>query len=115
MCYNLLRERKDESMRTRAVKKTRSKQGPERRKQVNLRVEPALYQALETVARQERRSVPQAARRLMEEGLRHHAGGQLPADDTAAHEIGALAARGGAFDWLADEPELYDDTSGEPV
>ena len=39
----------------------------------------------------------------------------MPADDTATPEIGALAAGGGAFDWLADEPELYDDTSGEPL
>lgn len=102
-------------MRTGAAKKTRIKKVPGRRKQVNLRVEPALYQALETVARQERRSVPQAARQLMEEGLRHHASGGIPADDTTTHEIAALAARGGAFDWLADEPELYDDTAGEPV
>jgi hypothetical protein len=102
-------------MRTGAAKKTRSDNVPGRRKQVNLRVEPALYQALETVARQERRSVSQAARQLMEEGLRHHAGGRIPADDTAAQEIATLAARGGAFDWLADVPELYDDTSGEPV
>jgi hypothetical protein len=102
-------------MRTGAAKKARTKEVPGRRKQVNLRVEPALYQALETVARQERRSVPQAARQLIEEGLRHHASGGMPAEDTAAHEIAALAASGGAFDWLADEPELYDDTSGEPV
>ena len=51
----------------------------------------------------------------MEEGLRHHVGGPPPTDDAVAHEIAALAARGGAFDWLDDEPELYDDTSGEPV
>lgn len=102
-------------MRTGAAKKRPLKTIVGRRKQVNLRVEPALYQALETVARQERRSVPQAARQLIEEGLRHHAGGRMPPDDTAAHEIAALAASGGAFDWLADEPELYDDTSGEPV
>src|SRR6266404_9790583 len=101
-------------MRTGTARKTRIKRVADPRKQVNLRVEPALYQALETVARQERRSVPQAARQLMEEGLRHHAGGHLPAEDTAAEEIAALAARGGAFDWLADESELYDDTSGEP-
>lgn len=67
------------------------------------------------IARQERRSVPQAARHLLEEGLRHHTGGALAVDDTAADEIAALAARGGAFDWLVDEPELYDDTSGEPL
>jgi hypothetical protein len=85
------------------------------RRQVNLRVEPALYRALEVVARQERRSVPQAARRLMEEGLRRHTVGDVSTDDTAAEQIGGLAAAGGAFDWLADEPNLYDDTSGEPV
>jgi hypothetical protein len=102
-------------MRTGAAKQRRIKKVPGRRKQVNVRVEPALYQALETVARQERRSVPQAARQLMEEGLRSHAGGRIPADDTASHEIAALAARAGAFDWLADEPDLYDDTAGEPV
>ena len=102
-------------MRTGAAKKTPVKKAPGRQKQVNLRVEPALYQALETVARQERRSVPQAARHLMEEGLRHHVGGRTPTDDTAAHEIAGLAASGGAFDWLADEPELYDDAAGEPV
>lgn len=87
----------------------------QRQVQVNVRVEPAMYQALETMARQERRSVPQAARQLMEEGLRHHTAGRTSADDTEAHEIAALAARGGAFDWLADELELYDDTAGEPI
>ena len=87
----------------------------DRRKQVNVRVQPALYQALETVARQERRSVPQAALQLMEEGLRAHTGSRRAADDTAAHEIVRLAAAGGAFAWLTDEPDLYDDTSGEPV
>jgi hypothetical protein len=80
---------------------------------VNLRVEPALYQALEAVAQQERRSVPQAARELMEAGLRHHVGN--PTDDTPTREIAALAAGGEAFDWLENEPELYDDTSGEPL
>ena len=80
-----------------------------------MRVEPALYQALETVARQERRSVPQAARELIEAGLRQHSGGLNPTDDTPARELAVLAARGGAFDWLENEPDLYDDTSGEPL
>ena len=101
-------------MRTGSAKKP-AKSAPGRRKQVNRRVEPGFYQALETVARQERRSVPQAARELMEEGLRHHVGGPIATDDTPAREIAALAGGGGAFDWLANEPELYDDTSGEPL
>ena len=36
-------------------------------------------------------------------------------DDTSSQEIAHLAAAGGAFDWLAEEPELYDDTCGEPL
>jgi hypothetical protein len=30
-------------------------------------------------------------------------------------QLAALAISAGAFDWLADEPDLYDDASGEPV
>ena len=36
-------------------------------------------------------------------------------DDIPAHEIAALAMAGGAFDGLAHEPALYDDTHGEIV
>ncbi len=37
-------------------------------------------------------------------------------DDTPApSEIARLATAGGAFDWLADEPDLYDDTCGEAI
>ena len=64
------------------VKTTQKKAGEvERRKQMNIRVEPALYQALEALARQERRSVPQAALQLLEEGLRHRTGSRAMADD----------------------------------
>ena len=89
-----------------------ARRGP---RQVNIRVEPALYRAVEVVARQERRSIGQAARQLLEEGLRHRvtAGGTL--DDTSSRQIARLAAAGSAFDWLAAEPDLYDDSVGEPV
>ncbi len=30
-------------------------------------------------------------------------------------ELAALAQHGGAFDWLADEPDLYSLADGEPV
>jgi hypothetical protein len=86
-----------------------------RRKQVNIRLEAALYQTLQAIARQERRSVPQTALHLLEAGLRQRVGGQVSEDDTPSREIAALAAAGGAFDWLADEPDLYDDTCGEPL
>jgi antitoxin (DNA-binding transcriptional repressor) of toxin-antitoxin stability system len=36
-------------------------------------------------------------------------------DDIPSREIAALAMSGGAFNWLADEPELYDDTCGETI
>ncbi len=36
-------------------------------------------------------------------------------DDVPVSELAALAAAGGAFDWLADEPDLYDDSCGEAL
>jgi len=83
-------------------------------KQVNIRVGSALYRALETMAHQEHRSVPQTARLLLEEGLRQRTGASA-IDDTPGSDIAALAAAGGAFDWLNDEPDLYDDTCGEAI
>ena len=85
------------------------------RKQINIRVVSAFYRALETIARQERRSVSQTARLLLEEGLRRRTGGRLSSDDTLGHDIAALAMAGGTFDWLSDEPDLYNDTCGEPL
>ena len=86
-----------------------------RRIQVNVRVEPAFFEALRAVARQDRRSVPQAALRLMEAGLRHRTQGPVPLDDPRAHDIARLASGGGAFGWLAEEPDLYGNDSGEPA
>lgn len=85
------------------------------RKQVNLRVEPGLYRSLEATARRERRSVPQVARLLIEEGLRHRAGVPPDSSDLSSADIAVAAASGGAFDWLADEQDLYDDSRGEAV
>ena len=37
-------------------------------------------------------------------------------DDTPSSlEIAQLAMVGGTFDWLAEEPDLYDDTCGEAI
>jgi len=83
-------------------------------RQVNVRVQEGFYRALEAAARQDRRSVPQIARHLMEDGLRQRTAGAT-ADDTSAHEVARLASGGGGFDWLADEPELYGPRSGEPA
>jgi hypothetical protein len=84
-------------------------------KQVNIRMGTALYHALESIAQKEKRSVSQAARLLLEEGLRERIGGSVFWDDTPGSEVAALAAAGGAFAWLADEPDDYDDTCGEPI
>jgi hypothetical protein len=37
------------------------------------------------------------------------------ADELNSSELAALAERSGAFDWLADEPDLYSLDDGEPV
>jgi len=84
-------------------------------RQVNVRVDHGLYRTLQAVARQERRSVAQTARRLMEDGLRQRVGGGLSGEELTGDDIGVLAREGGAFDWLADEPDLYRSDSGEPI
>jgi hypothetical protein len=102
-------------MQARRTTHTAKRTATVRRKQVNIRLEAALYHTLQVIARQERRSVPQTALQLLEAGLRQRVGGQISGQDTPSREIAALAAAGGAFDWLADEPDLYDDTCGEPL
>jgi len=85
------------------------------RRQVNIRIDAPLYGVLQRLARQDGRSVPQMAQRLIEDGLRQRAGGHAGGDDVPSAQLAALAVSGGAFDWLADEPDLYDDASGEPA
>src|SRR5262245_5380439 len=102
-------------MRTQTLPKKASKTTARQRRQVNIRIDSSLYRTLQTLAEQERRSVPQTALHLLEDGLRQRAGGQTIPDDTSSQDIAVLAAAGGAFDWLADEPDVYDDTCGEPL
>ncbi|HET6384517.1 MAG TPA: hypothetical protein VFJ58_14070 [Armatimonadota bacterium] len=78
---------------------------------LSIEMKPALYRALRSIARQERRSVPQMVQLLLEEGLRAH--GSLTRGNTSPCEIAVLAEAGRSFDWLADEPEIYDDNVGE--
>ena len=84
-------------------------------KQVNIRIDSGLFQALTSIARHDRRSVPQVAKLLLEEGLKRRALGPASLEDVTAVEIAALAMAGGSYDWLAEEPELYDDTCGEAI
>lgn len=92
---------------------SRRRRAPDR-KQLNIRVERRLYRTLAALAREERRSVAQTAGQLLERGLRERAGGGMR-DDLAAADLATLAREGGAFRWLEDEPDLYDDTAGEPL
>jgi len=39
----------------------------------------------------------------------------LTSETALTADIAALAMAGGAFAWLADEPDLYDDTCGEAI
>ena len=84
-------------------------------RQLNIRIDPAFYQAIESLARKDRRSVAQTATHLLEDGLRGLMNQAGAFDDTPGTEVAGLAAKGGAFAWLADEPDLYDDTCGEPL
>lgn len=86
---------------------------PGQPRQINIRVRPGLHRTLESIARAEQRTVSQIARLLIEEGLEARGGGAR--DDVPPGEVAVLAAKGAAFDWLEDEPELYDDHSGEPA
>ncbi len=36
-------------------------------------------------------------------------------EDISGSELAALAMAGGAFQWLEDEPDIYDDTCGIEV
>ncbi len=98
------------------VRRTGTKRRPvERSRQLNVRIEEGLYRAVEAVARDERRSVPQTARLLLEDGLRQRGGVSSRGDSLPASSIARLADAGGAFSWLEDEPDLYDERSGEPA
>ena len=94
--------------------KASRKQTKQQPQQLNIRVERALYQTLEAVASQDRSSIPQAAKHLLEDGLRQRLSQRTATDDVSAEQIAALAAAGTGFDWLTDEPELYDN-DGQPV
>ena len=39
----------------------------------------------------------------------------LASEEGSSEEIARLAMAGGAFAWLADEPDLYDDMCGEAI
>lgn len=87
---------------------------PAARKQVNVRVEREVYDQLAARARRDRRSIPQTARLLLSDAL-NGAGRQPDAQGEDIGDLAALATAGGAFEWVAEEPEVYTATSGEAL
>jgi hypothetical protein len=84
--------------------------------QLNVKLDERRLDALRRYARQRRTPVAWLIKDYVEYLL---AGGTpvVPREGEAptAHELAALAERGGAFDWLADEPDLYSLVDGEAV
>ena len=56
-----------------------------------------------------------AARYLSEWRELAEINGGMPEAELAAAAMTQIALRGGAFDWLKDEPDLYTDEDGEAV
>jgi len=84
--------------------------------QLNLKLDDEHLTALRRYA--ERRRTPVAW--LLKDYIAYLlAGGEpmRPASPAAptSGELAALAQRGGSFDWLAREPDLYGEDDGEPV
>ena len=69
-------------------------------RQVNIQVESALYQTLEAIAMAEKRSVPEAAKELVAEGVQYRISQDNSFKDLTSGEMVALAMAGGAFSWL---------------
>ena len=86
--------------------------GQTKERLVTVPMTPGAYHALETLSAEQGQSIPQAAQSLVEEALRER---QAAPRDLSGLAMAAMAQAGGGFDWLADEPDLYDDTCGEPM
>ena len=78
-------------------------------------VDARLYGELATIARNGKQSVPQTVRMLVEEALSRRRLACSSREDTPRSDILVTVRANNAFDWLAGEPDIYDDTFGEPV
>ncbi len=84
--------------------------------QLNLRIDERRLRALRWYAARRRTPVTWLVRDYVDYLL---SGGQpiVPASASvlSAAELARLAQAGRAFDWLADEPDIYSEADGEPV
>lgn len=79
-------------------------------RQLNVKLSQAQHEALRRYAA--RRRTPVAW--LIKDYIDSLVVRELDAE-VRAHDSTQLAAHGGAFDWLADEPDVYTWEDGEPV
>ena len=83
--------------------------------QLNVKLSPEQIEALRKYADRRRTPVAWLIRDYIDYLLRGGTPVTVIDDELASHEMAQLAQHGGAFDWLAGEPELYAPTDGEPV
>ncbi len=82
--------------------------------QLNLRLDDRRLRALRRYATRRRTPVTWLIRDYVDHLL---SGGEpVPTSEILpSTELARIAQEGGAFDWLADEPDVYDADDGEPV
>jgi hypothetical protein len=79
-------------------------------RQLNVKVTEKQHEALRRHAARRRTPVAWLIKDYIDSLADHQA-----ADSVRAHEATQAAARGGSFEWLSDEPDLYTSADGEPV
>jgi hypothetical protein len=83
--------------------------------QLNVKLSQEQIEALRSYAQRRRTAVSWLIRDYIAYLLKGGAPISLANDELSAREIGRLAEYGGAFNWLADEPDLDSSSDGEPV
>lgn len=79
-------------------------------RQLNVKVTEKQHEALRRHAARRRTPVAWLIKDYIDSLADHQT-----ADSVRAHEPTQAAARGGSFEWLSDEPDLYTAADGEPV
>lgn len=79
-------------------------------RQLNVKLSEQQHEALRRYAARRRTPVAWLIKDFVDSLVRR----ELDAE-VRAHESTQLAAHGGAFDWLADEPDVYTWEDGEPI
>jgi hypothetical protein len=79
-------------------------------RQLNVKLSRKQHEALRRYASRRRTPVAWVIKDYID-----NLAGRDSAGRVRAHESTQLAARGGSFDWLSEEPDLYSEADGEPV